>query len=385
MKLPTFTRQHIRFILAIFFGVLTGFGIIASTFALFSWQNYQRVFVSAEPSSEVSPTPTPTPDPLAPFGVLLLGFGGPGHEGGYLTDTMMVAYVQPRQESVTLISLPRDLWVTLPTSSEDTQSFKVNAAYAIGRDDRRYPNKIERYRGEAGGGALAKDVVSQVTGLPIQYFVAISFDGFMKAIDTVGGVTVRVLSTFEDPLYPLPDKKTDLCGISEEELVARMATLSGSKLEESFPCRYETLRFEAGPQTMDGLTALKYVRSRHSPQSGGDAARSARQKAVIAALKDQIFRVQFVSKIIPFISSVTRDMQLDIDLATLQKWVGQAAEYQSYEIKTLEISEKNILEPSMSSDRQYILVPRAGNENWESIHQYIQEQLTASVSGQTAL
>jgi polyisoprenyl-teichoic acid--peptidoglycan teichoic acid transferase len=350
----------------------------------YTYLSYQRVFVSTaqpgeSPSSSLIPSPTP-PDPLAPFGVLLMGFGGPTHDGGYLTDTMIVAYVEPRQQRVNLISLPRDMWVQLPVTTTETKPFKINAAYAIGRDDRRYPNKPAEYKGESGGGALAKKVVSDATGLPIKYFVALSFDGFIKSIDTLGGVNVRVPVTFDDPFYPIEDKKDDICGISEEELAAKTATLSGEKLEQSFPCRFEQLHFDAGSQKLDGTTALKYVRSRHSPQSGGDYARSARQRSLIEGMRTQIFSVNFLPKAIPFISSLTRDMQLDVDLETLQKWIGQAEEYRQFEIRSIEVTDKNALKAAISADRQYILIPTAGEFQWHSLHEYIQQQLAASTS-----
>ncbi len=324
---------------------------------------------------EISPSPTPTPDPLAPFGVLVMGFGGGTHDGGYLTDTMMVAYIEPRAEKVTLISLPRDLWVPLKITEAEQKPFKINAAYAIGRDDRRYANKPIEFTGEGGGGSMAKKIVADVTGLPVKYFVALSFDGFVKSIDVIGGVPVQVPVTFDDPLYPIEEKKNDTCGISEEELVARTATLSGQKLEQSFPCRYEQLHFDKGLQTLDGSTALKYVRSRHSNQYGGDFARSERQKTVISGVKNQVFTLQFLPKLIPFISTLTRDMQTDIPLDTIREWVTNSEEYRSFEINSIAITEQNVLEYGYSSDRQYILKPKAGEFDWSGIQNFIQTEL----------
>lgn len=360
-------------------------GIIA--FAIYGYVNFQRVFVQTNPPSNngtVAATPEPTPDPLAPFGVLLMGFGGGTHDGGYLTDTMIVAYVEPRRESVSLISLPRDLWVQLPVTQTETKGFKINAAYAVGRDDRRYSQKPVEFTGEGGGGTLAKKIVSEVTGLPIKYFVALSFDGFVKSIDVLGGVPVKVPVTFDDFFYPIEANKNDLCGISPEELAQRTATLSGEKLEQSFPCRYEQLHFDRGSQTLDGETALKYVRSRHSAQAGGDYARSQRQRSLLVGVRDRIFSVGFLPKLIPFISKLTYDMQMDIDLATLQKWISEADTYRNFTINSIEISEKTILKNAMSADRQFILAPRTGEGDWSSIHQYIQNEIeeaaTASAS-----
>ncbi len=362
-----------------------GLGILVTVaVVIFALTSYQRVFVSTkEPTATTpasSPLPSPTPDPLAPFGVLLLGFGGPNHDGGYLSDTMIVAYVQPRVQKISLISLPRDLWVNLPITETEVKPFKINAAYAIGRDDRHYPHKPVAYTGPGGGGAMAKTVVSDVTGLPIKYFVAVSFEGFVKSIDVLGGVKIKVPVTFDDPFYPIEDKKADTCGISPEELAQRTATLSGQKLEQSFACRFEQLHFDAGTQVMDGATALKYARSRHSPQSGGDYARSARQKAMLVAVRDQVLSVGFLPKLVPFISKLTYDMQTDIELSTIQEWIANAAEYQQYAITQIEVTDKNAVRAAQSADRQYILEPTSGAFNWSSIHDYIQTQLQASPS-----
>lgn len=357
-------------------------GIIA--FALYGYINFQRVFVKTNAptasDSGASATPEPTPDPLAPFGVLLMGFGGGSHDGGYLTDTMIVAYVEPRRETVSLISLPRDLWVQIPISETETKGFKVNAAYAIGRDDRRYSHKPIQFTGEGGGGSLAKQIVSEVTGLPIKYFVALSFDGFVKSIDVLGGVPVRVPVTFDDYFYPIEANKNDLCGISPEELAQRTATLSGEKLEQSFPCRYEHLHFDRGLQTLDGETALKYVRSRHSAQAGGDYARAQRQRSLLVGVRDRIFNVGFLPKLIPFISKLTQDMQMDIDLPTLQEWIGQADQYRNFTIQSIEVSEKTILKNGVSSDRQFILIPRTGEGDWSSIHTYLQDEIAKTAT-----
>ena len=97
-------------------------------------------------------TPTvSTPDPDRSFSVLLLGFGGPGHEGPFLTDSIILARVNPKLESVDLISVPRDLWVSLPISDTATHSAKINSFYTVGLDNRRYPEKYPEFTGPAGG------------------------------------------------------------------------------------------------------------------------------------------------------------------------------------------------------------------------------------------
>ena len=77
-------------------------------------------------------------------------------------------------------------------------------------------------------------------------------------------------------------------GKTDEEIKAIEATMSGDKLDQQFNCRYENLHFDKGIQHMDGTTALKYARSRHSNMDGGDFNRAERQKLVVTAIRDKI-------------------------------------------------------------------------------------------------
>ena len=100
--------------------------------------------------------PTPIVDTPDTFNILLLGYGGAGHSGGGLTDSITLANVDTKEKTATLVSIPRDLWIALPVDYDNKQNYKINAAYAIGGDDNKYPNKKPVYQGEDGGGELAK-------------------------------------------------------------------------------------------------------------------------------------------------------------------------------------------------------------------------------------
>jgi len=366
------SRLPFRMILMIVLGVLVGVGILAGIFA---WQTYNKVSVRAPAVTPVPGVVEPTPDPLAAYNVLLLGYGGGTHDGGKLTDTIMIARVDPRAEKITLISLPRDLWVSFPVEGEEESHWKINAAYQIGSSDNNYPRKLPQYSGEAGGGELAKFAVSKVLGEPIEHFVAVSFAGFTKSIDVLDGVNVRVERTFDDYWYPIEGEEDNSCGRSPEDIAALTATLSGTLLEESFPCRYEHLHFDAGVVPMDGKTALKFVRSRHSAQDGSDFGRAARQRNLLVAVKDKIINVSFLPRLIPFITTLTNDMETDIGIGKMQEWIGQQNELAGYEIETIALTDKNILMNSRSSNGQYILVPKDGIDNWESVHTWLQAEL----------
>jgi LCP family protein required for cell wall assembly len=201
---------------------------------------------TAAPPTPVPPTaliPTPTAAvPDTAITVLLLGSDRrPGERGMSRTDAVMLAHIDPARERVALLSLPRDLWVSIPGYGAN----RINAAYTWG----------ETYGAIGGGMGLARETLGNLLGVPVDYVVLIDFEGFVGAIDSIGGVTVRVEKELYDAHFPTMDYG------------------------------YQELRFRPGPQRMDGQTALNYSRIRH-PDS--DFARIRRQQAVLVALGERL-------------------------------------------------------------------------------------------------
>lgn len=354
---------------------------VAIFFAVFAFIKYRQVVVKVNMSpvsKYVTPTVTPTPDPNKPFAIALMGYGGGTHEGGTLTDSILVAQFVPLEKKIKLISIPRDLWVPIPVAIGETKMLKVNEANSIGLDDKHYPNKEIQFTGLAGGGQMVKTVLSQILNIPIDNFITINFAGFIKTIDTLGGIDVNVQKTFDDPFYPIEEKTTDTCGKTPEEIIALTATISASKLEQQFTCRYEALHFDKGLQHMDSAIALKFVRSRHSQTDGGDFNRSARQKLIIEAVKKKIISLNFVSKLIPFVNSLAGNLTTDINLDQMQKLITKADEYQTYQIESFPITNDNFLMDSKSSIGQYILIPKIGENNWTEIQDFVQKPTSTS-------
>lgn len=361
-----------KFILIIVIGLI----FILSTALSYLYFTYKRVFVSkkevkvSEIVNKLEPSPTPIPIYFE-HSFLLLGYGGGEHEGGYLTDTIMAVLIREKSQEIFLVSIPRDLYVNLPViEGEAEQGFKINEAYPIGLDDRRYKQKPLLYTGDSGGGELAKFAVSKVIGIPIDNFVIVSFEGFKKAIDVLGGVTVNVERSFDDFWYPIEGKEEDTCSKSIEEIQA-VSTIAAHLQEKEFPCRFEQLHFDKGKISMDGDTALKYVRSRHSATEGNDFARAARQRNLILALKEKVIAIDFIPKVIPFINSLSYDLRTDIDLNLMKEMLSKYQEYNDYEIISLALTDQNYLKNAKSKIGQYILIPKEGDEQYQAIHDYI--------------
>lgn len=185
--------------------------------------------------------------------ILLLGIGGEGHSGGDLTDSMLFLSLGLNGQAAKLIPIPRDIWV-------DSLAAKINTAYHYGNE-----------KGEGEGRALAKRAVSETLGVPVHYVLVLDFQGFVKAIDAVGGIDVTVERAFDDYKYPIPGQET----------------------AEPESARYEHVHFDQGLTHMDGTTALKFARSRHAlGDEGTDFARAARQEKIILAFRQKILSTQ---------------------------------------------------------------------------------------------
>lgn len=243
----------------------------------------------------------PPKTPVAYFGetkreeeaknILLIGYGGAGHSGGFLADSIILLHLNKKTKKALLISIPRDIWIKLPLDWENLKWAKINEAYAIGIDDLKYPNKKPEFRGKTGGGNMVKYAVTQITGLTVDYFAAVSFDEIVKIIDTLGGIEVNVPVSFSDEYYPIKGLENETCGKTPEEMEALKQKYSGFELEKQYKCRYETIIFEKGKTKMDGATALKFARSRHSATYGGDFARSERQMAILFGIKENFYHL----------------------------------------------------------------------------------------------
>ncbi|MFH1832760.1 MAG: LCP family protein [Candidatus Levyibacteriota bacterium] len=297
--------------------------------------------------------------------ILALGIGGGTHEGPRLTDTIIFSSINLKDNKITLISVPRDLWVP-------DLNAKINDAYNQGEVKRK-----------GGGLILSKAVVASVLNQQIDYAIRVDFDGFVKAVDLIGGLEIAVDNTFDDYEYPIEGKENDICGHSEEE-VQLLATAS-SQLE-AFPCRYTNIHFDKGVMLMNGNTALQYVRSRHAKGiEGSDFARSKRQEKVIKAFKDKLFSTQTILnpfKIISLYNILKSHIDTDIKQEEYDDFTRLFSKVKNANIKSTVIdygdSANNrpglLVNPLTTSDFKYqwVLIPRIGNGNFSEIKKFVE-------------
>ncbi|OGM60848.1 hypothetical protein A2892_04300 [Candidatus Woesebacteria bacterium RIFCSPLOWO2_01_FULL_39_10b] len=275
--------------------------------------------------------------------ILILGKGGAGHDAPDLTDTIIFASFDQDSSSISLISLPRDIW--LP----DLRA-KLNSVYYWGNQ-----------RQVGGGLVLAKSVVEEIVGQPVQYAVIFDFEAFKKVIDTLSGIEVEVENSFADKKYPIAGRENDLCGGDSE-----------------YKCRYETLRFTQGKRFMDGETALKFVRSRNAEgDEGTDLAREKRQQKVVAAIKDKVLSREILlrpKKWFELRDVALRYVETDLDNSALAILARRF--YQSRDNINSQVFPEDLLENPQKSpkyDNLYVFIAKGGS--WSEVQKWIESNL----------
>lgn len=326
-------------------------GFIGTYFAL----KLSKIFV------KTTPTPTPatvskdgidfgnTPATVSQEGIyntVLLGYGGAGHDGSMLTDSIIIVHINTNNKTAALISIPRDLWVT--------GEHKINADASI--------NGFQNVGG----------VIKNVTGLQTDYFAAINFAGFTKLIDNLGGITVDVPKTFDDPFYPIPGLENDTCGKTADEVNALKTQYSDAQLEMKFTCRYEHLHWNAGPANLNGTEALKFVRSRHGDSDFG---RSERQFAVLKGVLAKLISLHALEKTNSTIDNLVAMVSTNLNAPAIKNIIQVVGDTGEYKITEIHLTTENVLNEGKSAGGAYILYPKAGMNNFSSIQSFITSQI----------
>jgi len=256
---------------------------------------------------------------------LLLGQRGEGQPfGGLLTDSLIVINLNKKSEKISVLSLPRDLYVPIPNS---TKRDKLNAVYAWG------------YEKKGVGLAMnyIKDTVSRITGLYVDNAIVINFDGFEKFINAIGGITVDLKEDF------IEDKQW-WCD------------------EDGKNCR--AFIVPKGKNILDGEKTLFYIRSRFS---SSDFDRARRQQQVLLAVKEKLFSLGFLANplnIVKMLDLLENNVRTDVKTSDISNLIDY---YQKEKIDFNNITNYVFDNgPDGYLDAKYvngiyILVPRSGD------------------------
>ena len=184
-------------------------------------------------------------------------------------DTMLLLSLDPQRKTAGLLSLPRDLLVTIPLDEKWRVEDRLNTVFVYA-----YLHDLP-----GGGPALAKRTVQQLLGIPVQYTAWVDFAGFVRVIDRLGGLTVDVRAPLKDNEFPTPDYRT------------------------------QRLYIAPGLQHFDGEQALRYVRSRHQDS---DFARATRQQQVLLAARERALQLDVLPQLPALLTELRGAVQTDL-------------------------------------------------------------------------
>lgn len=234
----------------------------------------------------------------------------------YRTDTMIVFTLDPVTMQAGILSIPRDIWVPIPGYDNN----RINTANCLG-DTRDYPG---------GGMALAEKTVENFLGVNVHYAARINFTAFENFVDRMGGVDIEVPEDIYDATYPTNDYGTEVFSVDK------------------------------GTQHMDGATALKYARTRHS--GNGDFDRARRQQQVILAMKEKLqdprTMASLVSQAPALLEELRTSVKTDMTLDQIQQLAVLATKIERSKIKSEVLDQRYTMFATTPEGYQVIIPDR---------------------------
>ena len=235
-----------------------------------------------------------------------------GDTGPGLTDTVMVAFLDPKNLTAGLISIPRDTWVEVP----EYGPYKINQAYSLG----------EAYGYPGGGPGILMDTAGDLLGIEIDYYAQVDFEAFVVLVDAVNGVLVDVKETI---------------------LIQQNAAMKGP-MKKLLP----------GEHVLTGNHALGYVRTRATDE--GDFGRTKRQQQVLVGLQEKIFSYEILPVLIPRLPGLYRDLashvETNLTLSQLITLAWTVRDIDPRNISTRVINQP-IVEAGFNDRGEYVLFP----------------------------
>jgi LCP family protein required for cell wall assembly len=218
--------------------------------------------------------------------MLVIGVDAGVGRNTYLTDTMIVVSVDPVGETVSMVSIPRDM-VDVPLPDGRTYTAKINslASYA-----RHHPKQFPGYDGT--GSDVLMDALGNLLGIEIDYYATVNLGGFVKVIDTLGGIDVNVERSFCDPTYT----------------------------EYGYERGFSITK---GRHHLNGYQALAYARVR-KPAGESDFTRAARQQEVLSGVRDAIVGGRFLNDPIGLVKALGKTVSTNVPRKKLPDYADLA-------------------------------------------------------------
>ena len=340
IKKPVNKAKRKKTILIVLISILT-LAIVAVGYYVFQGYLLTKDIGLKLTAKDLIPTqeePELKKDPSGKYtNILIVGIDTRDNSSLQNTDTIILVSYNYDTEDVTMLSIPRDFHVEINNSNWFS---RINSVY----------NSAEQKEEGTGLEAL-QNTVEEITQQQIQYYALVDYNAFVEIIDTVGGVTVNVENSFTDFMYPLGTG-------------------------------YQTVKFVAGPQEMDGDTALKYARSRHSRDNneGTDFARAARQQNVVKALQEKIVSTETLTNpktLMGIFSSVAENLKVsEFTLEDIEAGLDLAKEFNASDKTVYSFVMDPTIGNNLLVDRKtmpsgaYAIGPVLGLGQYDDIHDF---------------
>jgi len=274
------------------------------------------------PNPEKEPPTDPAGQSVNDSNVLILGIPGGGNDAPDLTDTILLASLH--NQFIDLFSIPRDLAVKTPDGSHYT---KINALYAADKS-----------------AASLRQRAEEISGLNINHYFIIDLAVVKELVDKTGGLNMLVEQDIYDDQYP----------------------------DNSHG--YQLFEIKKGWRYLDGETALKYIRSRHSTS---DFDRIARQQQVIAALKNKLSAMSLAhdfNKVVDVYYALSSHIKTDLNILELWQLWKVVKDTPNEQISRNAVDENLLIADNiyLGGRISSILKPKAGLDNYSEIKNYIQ-------------
>lgn len=267
--------------------------------------------------------------------VLVIGIGGKNHPGGQLADTIMIVSIDPINNTAAMLSIPRDFYLKVP----NYYSMRINEVHSAGESN-------SKQKKEGGGPKLLADTLENVLGIPVHYYVRVDFDGFIQAVDTVGGIEIKTDQAIFDPF-----------------------------IENSYGSGKYGFSIKPGTHHLDGKRALQYGRSR---KTSSDFARAERQQEVLVALKNKILSISTLTnpvKLSNLISAAGDHARTDLRIDEILKLIkiGEKIDSNTVDHFVFSNAGDNYL-AGKNIGGASVLVPKAGLNNFTEIRKFVRSE-----------
>lgn len=277
-----------------------------------------------------------------------------GHNGGRLTDSIMLISIDTRNNKAFMLSIPRDLWVYVPS---DDGHEKINGAYVSGEDN----NFKEGGYPEGGMGQL-EQVVSENFGVPIHYYALVNYTAMKQAVDAVGGVDITIKSDDPRGLY---DPNIDWS--------------NGGPL----------VKLTNGKHHLNGQQALNLARARGDSYrsygfAGSDFTRTENQRQLLLALKSKAVSAGVLAnpaKLSSLSDAIGNNVKTDLKISEVRRLYDIMKNIPGTSIKSLGLNDdhgKSLLKSYSSPNGQSALIPAAGVDDFSDIQRFIRRQSSSN-------